>query len=157
MKTTNLILILIVVVSLMSCKNQMHVVTLYVDTANIIKNSIDEYANFNQPKGISNEDFTIHVRKGDLVIWNALSISDEPVEVNITAIIDEPGPRDDDPDKKYVNFFDGKTLSPDKIKTRTVIGTLKNGKPGDIQKYKLHFTVKDKVDTFIIDPKMEMN
>ena len=83
----------------------MHVVTLYVDTANITKNSIDEYANFNQPKGISNEDFTIHVRKGDLVIWNALSISDEPVEVNITAIIDEPGPRDDDPDKKYVNFF----------------------------------------------------
>lgn len=155
MKTTNQLLILLAVIGLMSCKNQMHVITLYVYTDKIEQDNIDVYANFDQPEGIANKDFTTYVRRGDLVIWNAVSISKEPVEVNIIAIIDEPGPRDDDPDKKYVNLFDRDTLLPDKIKTRTVIGTLKNGKPGDIQKYKLHFTVKDK-GTFIIDPKMEM-
>ena len=139
----------------MAC-GQLHVVTLYVDTAQIEQNSIEEHANFDQPKGIANKDFTTYVRKGDLVIWNAVSISDEPVEVNITSIIDEPGA--DDQNIKYVNFFDRITLKPDPDKTKkgTVDRTIKKGKPGDVQKYSLYFTVKGKDGTFAIDPKMHM-
>ena len=154
MKTTNLILILMAIMSLMACKNQMHVVTLYVDTAEIEQSTIDQYANFGQPKGIANKDFTTYVRNGDMVIWNAVSISDPSDEVNITAIIDEPGA--DYLNKKYINFFDRTTLNADITRKGIVIGTIKNGKSGDVQKYGLKFTVKDKEGTFSIDPKMEM-
>lgn len=161
MKTTYRILILFVVLSFMACHNQMHVVTLYVDTANITIGSMDQYANFDQPKGISNEDFTIYVRRGDRVIWNAVALRDSmgvalSNEVKITAIIDEPDMNYRT--KKNTNFFDDKTLEPDPDNPiKGIIDrTIKNGKPGDVQKYSLEFTINGKAETFRIDPQMEM-
>lgn len=161
MKTTNQLLFLLAIVGLMSCKNQMHVVTLYVNTANIEQGTIPANANFGQPMGLANEDFTTYVRKGDLVIWNGVSISDPSEEVYITNITDEPGT--DVNNKGYVNFFDRNILTVDntnkiggKSKKGTIVGAIINGKRGDVQKYKLTFTVKDKDGSFTIDPKMHM-
>ncbi|MGB5430403.1 hypothetical protein [Eudoraea sp.] len=161
MKTASQILMLMAVISFMSC-GQLHVVTLYVDTSQVEKSNTDQYAHFGQPKGISNKDFTIYVRKGDRVIWNAVSTSNSADVVNITSIINKSGV--DKQNKPFVNFFKAKYSNPDytmsQSSTRDIKGivrrAIKKGKPGDIQKYSLTFTINDMKKEIEVDPKMQM-
>jgi hypothetical protein len=154
MKTTNQILIVLAVMSLMSC-GQLHVVTLYVDTTNIEQGNIATNANFGQPIGISNEDFTTHVRKGDLIIWQGQSISNPDHIVKITSIEHEEGKRIIE--RKPFKAIKGKDgLVNIKGSDELVRAKVKLG-PGREEayikeKYILKFTVSNKDDTFTIDP-----
>jgi hypothetical protein len=162
MKTTNLLLILVIVMSLMSC-GQLHVVTLYVDTKEIKKDNIDinndslnKYAHFNQPKGISNKHFTTHVRRGDRIIWDAVSSSNPSDEVKIIAINHISGEiilKRKSPTSQTQSF----TTKSGIVKT-LFAGTIKK-KPVErytyIEEiYEIKFTVTDKEGTFTIDPKI---
>jgi hypothetical protein len=158
MKTTNLILVLLAMGSLMACKNQIHVVTLYVDTTNITQATVDLHANFNQPQGISNEDFTTHVRKGDLIIWKGKSISNPDDIVKITAIDHDKGKEIIQPKPfKYIKIKGG--LVPIQGSDELVRGKVALG-PGRKEayineKYILEFTVSNKEGTFTIDPEVQ--
>ena len=143
------------VLSLVSC-GQLHVVTLYVDTTNIEQGNIASNANFGQPTGISNEDFTTHVRKRDRIIWEGVSISNPSDVVNITAINHISGDR----------IFDSKTgtILPISLSTRgftkLLIDTKIKIRPRQQktylkEKYGLEFTVSNKEGTFTIDPVMK--
>jgi hypothetical protein len=153
MKTTHQLLILMVVISLMSCRGQLHVVTLYVDTAQIDQTSIDQHASFGQPAGIANKDFTTHVRKRDRIIWDAVSISNPSDEVKITAINHISGERIFE--RKM--FYTGSDV--DKIvagANKIVAGKIKK-RPNNkmayiIEKYGLEFSVSNKDGIFKIDP-----
>jgi len=90
MKTTNQLLFLLAIVGLMSCKNQLHVVTLYVNTEDIQKGKEEESANFDQPVGIENKNFITNVRKGERIIWQGQSISNAKDIVKITSIEIKP-------------------------------------------------------------------
>ena len=150
MKTTYQILILMAIMSLMACGSQLHVVTLYVDTAQIDQNTIDANAHFGQRAGIANSDFTTHVRKRDRVIWLGVSTSNPSDSVNITSIVHVSGEK----------LFERKPLKRMVLKSgfgnnRIVVGTIKIG-PGKQkqyiqEKYSLNFSVTNK-GTFQIDP-----
>jgi hypothetical protein len=155
MKTTNLILILIAVMSLMAC-GQLHVVTLYVDTTNITYDSIDKYANFDQPKGIANKDFTTHVRKGDRIIWEAVSISDPPEEVQIDSIYHISGERifESKLSKVYPKSFRTKPVFVKELFAGAIQMKPKPSRQGAyiLEKYGIEFTVAKKEGPFTIDP-----
>ncbi|MGB5499785.1 MAG: hypothetical protein WBM77_12725 [Maribacter sp.] len=160
MKTTNRILILMAVISFMACKNQMHVVTLYVNTDNIKQGSIDANANFNQPVGIANKDFITNVRKGDMVIWQGMSVSDPEHKVSITSIEPVEGER-----LFKLKSFNGQKVNNNLVGKKgyneQVAVTIKL-KPGNDEayvkeKYNLKFTVSNKAGTFIIDPYIKAN
>ena len=126
-----------------------HVVTLFVNTTDIVKPNINDFANFGQAAGISNENFTINVRLGDIVIWKGVSTSAPETDiVNITAINHEGG----------VNVFGQNVLRGNSETPELVVGTVINGRPGDEEKYKLSFKVfvngSRKNGTFHIDPKI---
>ncbi len=147
MKTTSrLLFFLLAVVSLVSCKNQLHVVTLYVDTDQIQLSNTDQHANFGQPLGISNTDFTTHVRKGDRVIWQGVSISNPADQVKITSINYVSGER----------LFQRISLSGKRGGDEMVTGAIKM-RPGKFEaylkeKYSINFTLSNKAGTFNIDP-----
>ena len=154
MKTSKKISILLLTLCLsfslstMAQQPETHIITLYVNTADIEKPNIDQYANFGQEAGISNRDFTIHVRKGDIVIWKGISTSSEADMVNISAINHEGG----------VNVFGQNVLRGNGETPELVVGTVINGNPGDEDKYKISFKVyingTKKHGTFHIDPKI---
>ena len=163
MKTTNRLLILTAILCLVACKtkfpftifsNQVHVVTLYVNTNNIDQTNIEQNANFGQAPGISNEEYTTYVKRGDIVIWRGVSINDPLDIVNITII------EHDTKDGRSKNFFDKNMIRGNGDDHETVVGTLKKGNRGEFQKYILKFTVIDngepRNDIYIIDPKMHM-
>ena len=155
MKTTNLILILTAVLSLMSC-GQLHVVTLYVDTTQINQSSIAQHASFGQPTGITNEDFTTHVRSGDKIIWEGVSISNPSDKVEITSINHISGDR-----IFVIKRRSSASTTPLLTTTPGVAGSLFKGairkkprKPRTflLEKYGIEFMVTGKEDTFVIDP-----
>ncbi|MGB5388004.1 MAG: hypothetical protein WBN20_14575 [Eudoraea sp.] len=162
MKTASQILMLMAIISFMSC-GQLHVVTLYVDTKEIKKDNIDinndslnKYAHFNQPKGISNKHFTTHVRRGDRIIWDAVSSSNPSDEVKIIAINHISG--------EIILKRKSPTSQPQSFTTKS--GIVKTLFAGTIKKrpverytyiqeiYEIKFTVTDKEGTFTIDPKI---
>ncbi len=175
MKTTHPLLILMAVMSLMACKdksepalnsselpiniysNNVHVVTLYVNTAEINNGNIDEYANFGQAKSISNKDFKTHVRKGDIVIWKGVSVSDPLDIVNITSINHEGGPK----------LFNKNLLRGNGGDNEVVVGVvtkgpeMEDGISLDEEKYVLHFKVmrngKPPVQPYKIDPYIKVS
>jgi hypothetical protein len=168
MKKTYPILVFIALISLMACKdksahefegselpitiysNNIHVVTLFVNTAEINNGNIDEYANFGQPKSISNEDYTTHVRKGDIVIWKGVSVSDTLDIVNISTINHHGGPK----------LFGKNLLQGNGGDNEVVVGVVTEGPENDMtldkEKYVLHFKVKrngmPQVQPYKIDP-----
>lgn len=148
MKTTNRILILMAVMSFMACKNQMHVVTLYVKTAEIEQNSIEANANFDQPLGIANRDFITNVRRGDLIIWQGQSTSNPEHSVNITSIEHVSGDK----------IIGQKSVKTKMMNNKQVFRKI-DARPGREkvyleEKYNLKFTVSNKEGIFIIDPKI---
>ncbi|MBT8182941.1 MAG: hypothetical protein KJO53_15280 [Eudoraea sp.] len=170
MKTTYRILILLVVLSFTACKeksvpeltgpelpvtiysNQIHVITLYVNTTDILKPNIGDYANFRQPSNISNEDYTTYVRKGDIVIWKGVSTTDSSDVVNITSINHHRGAK----------FFGKNMLKGNDGDPEVVVGVVAkdsemvDGTLAREEKYTLKFTVMNngtkRNGTFQIDP-----
>ncbi len=155
MKTTNLIIILMAVISFIACNNQLHVVTLYVDTDQINSTSIDDHASFGQPAGLANKDYITHVRKGDLIIWQGQSISNPDHIVKITSIEHEEGKRIIERKPfRAIRGVDGlvsKKGSDELVRGKVVLGPGK-GEAYIKEKYILKFTMSNNVDTLIIDP-----
>ncbi|MCZ6898934.1 MAG: hypothetical protein O7F74_01720, partial [Bacteroidetes bacterium] len=89
MKKTTQILIAIALFSLSSASygQETHTITLNVNTAEIANPNIGQFCNFGQPSTITNENFTIEVNVGDIVVWKGVSSSSPGTdEVKITAI-----------------------------------------------------------------------
>lgn len=160
MKTTNQILILLAVMSLMACKNQLHVVTLYVNTEDITEGNENEHAHFDQPVGIKNKNFITNVRKGERIIWQGQSISDTTHIVKITSIKIKPEEGEEIFELKPFKARKVKgdpvsiTGSDELIRAKVTLG------PGRdeayiIQKYNLEFTLSNKSGTFTIDPEVK--
>jgi len=156
MKTASQILMLMAVISFMSC-GQLHVVTLYVNTNDIEIGNEELYANFDQPDGIMNKNFITTVRKGDQIIWKGQSISDPDHVVKITSIEHKDGKEifELKPFKKikgkdgYVN----KDFSDELVKGKVTLGPSKK-EAYIIEHYTLKFTVSNKSGTFTIDPEI---
>jgi len=132
--------------------NQVHVITLYVNTAKIHKDSTDKYSNFQQSKGILNKDYTTIVKKGDIVIWKGVSSNDPLDVVNITQINYHGG----------VNLFGRNVLKGNDDDPAAVVGIIKRGPSEEgedkyiEEKYVLKFTVMNngvrRPGLFKIDP-----
>ena len=183
MKTTNRILILMAVLSLMACKDEnlaqktdlksqvqidsVHVISLYVNTTDIkktdsiekdgimVRPGLRKYANFDQASDISNEDYTINVRKGDVVIWRVVSITDSLDVVNINSINFQGG----------ASLFGKNVLKGNGDVPEVVVGIVTKGPEKDngtllnSKKYLLKFTVFNngiKRDNYKIDPKLQV-
>jgi hypothetical protein len=134
--------------------SNVHVITLYVNTAEINNTNIDETANFGQVDSISNEDFTTHVRKGDIVVWKGVSVSDPLDIVSISSINHQGGPK----------LFNKNLLRGNGGDNEVVVGVVAKG-PEMVdgillneEKYVLHFKVqrngKPQVQPYKIDPKI---
>lgn len=179
MKKSQPLLIIIALMSLMACQiktapelksselpitiysNNIHVITLYVNTAEINNGNIDKYANFGQSDTISNMDYTTHVRKGDIVIWKGVSVNDPLDIVNISSINHHGGPKLFN--KNVLNGNGGDDQGANEV----VIGVVtkgpetNDGTSRDKEKYVLHFKVKRNgkppVQSHKIDPYIKVS
>ncbi|MFD1314763.1 hypothetical protein [Namhaeicola litoreus] len=149
MKSTNRLLSLTLILLLFvtfSYSQETHVVTLYVNTAELTKNSISEHANFGQTDGVTNEDFTTFVYVNDNVEWIGVSTSSEEDEVNITKIKYKKG-------KKLLQRDENDGV-------KKVMAKVDKGDSGDEEKYILYFNIVSQTNpqnrTFIIDPKIQI-
>lgn len=128
------------------------VITLEVNTAEITKNNKDVTCTFmKKPDNVTNEDFTIEAKVGDIIVWKGVSSSNpEGDRVDITAINHEGGK----------NVFGKNKLNGNGQQPETVIGTVVQGAPGDVDKYKISFKVFNagtkRNGTFHIDPKIQI-
>ncbi|MGI9546979.1 MAG: hypothetical protein ACR2MM_07075 [Flavobacteriaceae bacterium] len=151
MKTTNLILILMAVLGLMSC-HQLHYVTLYVDTTNFNPNDIETHASFGQRANIPNEHFVTNVRRGDKVIWNGISTTDTTHTVSISEIEHESG----DHILSKGGVIPGASISPIPLvfgKTK-IVAKPARGMSYLQEKYSIKFELSNTPGTFTIDPKI---
>lgn len=129
------------------------VVTLYVDTARIVKPNVNPFCNFGQDPSISNEEFTIAANIGDTITWQGVSANAPSTDiVNIVSINHEGGKNVFD---KNIIKGDGKT--PEKVTATALYKT--DG--GEKYKYKISFTVyngsNQRNGMFHIDPKIEIH
>lgn len=152
----NLLLLILVSITLLSFINsstvkETHVVTLYVDTRQIEKTNVDSVCNFGQPGNISNRDFTIDVRLGDVVVWKGVSSNSPDTDIVLISAINHEG---------GVNVFDQNVLKDTSQNPGIVEGTIKKGESGQEQKYKISFNVlndgEKRNGTFHIDPKIRL-
>lgn len=142
------ILMTMLLLSLVSHGQDVHTITLQVDTELIENSNTNEVSNFGQDPGISNEDFTIEVAPGDTVKWVGVSSSAAGTdEVEITGINHEGGAR---------------IFGKNKLNGRggLVVGVVTHGREGDEEKYKVSFKVSNdgvkRNGTFHIDPKLRV-
>lgn len=153
MKTTNRLLILPVFLLLFLSENslaqELHTITLYVNTSALVQDrDVNQYANFGQEAGISNEDYTVLVNLNDDIEWVGVSSSDPDTDqVYITKI-------------KYENKE--KLLNCDDIDGEIVVkAKVTKGKGGDEEKYTLHFKIVSPANpqngSFNIDPILRIN
>jgi len=152
MKPTNQFSMLIVIVLLsigsISFAQDEHVIILEVNTAEIKKPDASLYCRFEgQNPEIAVEDYTIHVKNGDIIRWQGVSTSSEGDVVSITSI----------------NYHGGKNLLGVNVlkgDEGVVIGTVQNGAVGDEEKYTVSFKVTNngvkRNGTFLIDPKIKV-
>ncbi len=128
-----------------------HVITLQVNTNQIEVGNVNQVSTFGQASDISNEDFTIVVKPGDIIMWKGVS-SDAPDtdKVMIHSINHEGGAR----------IFSKNTLKDNRQNPGVVLGVVSEGKDGDEHKYKLSFKVLNngtkRGGTFHIDPKIQV-
>jgi hypothetical protein len=142
------ILMTMLLLSLVSYGQNVHTITLQVDTDQIVKSNINAVCNFGQAQSISNEDFTLIVAQGDTVKWEGVSSSASDMdEVEITGINHEGGAR----------IFGKNKLNGD---GGMVAGVVTHGREGDEEKYKVSFKVYNngvkRNGTFHIDPKLRV-
>ncbi len=152
MKTTKRLLILplflLLFLSENSLSQELHTITLYVNTSALTHNrDVNQYANFGQEAGISNEDYTVLVNLNDDIEWVGVSSSAPDTDlVYITKIKH---------DKK------DKLLNSDDIDGEKVVkGKVNKGKPGEEEKYSIHFKIVSQTNpqnkTFKIDPVLKI-
>jgi len=125
-----------------------HEVVLNVDTAKITLANMEETCNFGQAPNVSNEDYTIKVAVGDIIIWSGVSSSDPSVDkVEITKILYSSG----------TNVLDERSI---RDSNGVVTAEVKVGEVGDYEKYDIEFKVyrNGRVvrETFPIDPKLRI-
>jgi len=129
-----------------------HTVTLYVNTAEVNSKNTDKQCNFGQAENISNVDYTIKVKRGDIIVWKGVSTNAPETDlVSIKAINHEGG----------VNVFGQNVLKGNGQEPEIVTGTVVQGAPGDEEKYKLSFRVFNdgsrRGGTLHIDPKIQVH
>jgi len=124
-------------------------IDLMVNTQEINQGNINKMSHFGQPNDISNEEYTIDVKMGDMVIWKAKSETGNGDHVYIKAIIYEDG----------TSLFKNKRLT-DNNTPGAVVGIIVNGNPGDFEKYTIKFEVvkrgQKSGDIYRIDPKLKL-
>ena len=138
--------------STLSFCQETHTITLFVNTAEVTSQNTALQCNFGQAEGVTNEEFTIQVKKGDIIVWKGVSTNAPETDiVSITAINHEGG----------VNIFDKNVLRGNNQSPEVVIGTIVQGAPGDEEKYKISFKVFNngiqRNGTFHIDPKIQIH
>ena len=158
MKITKRILFLITIV-LISCSNkfygqEIHIITLNVDTEKIEKDDVNKYCDFGQEEDISNEDYTITVNLGDIIIWQGVSSNaDETDIVNINSINHHGGTN-----IFGVNVLNGNGEFPEQVVGKalykTTVGNKKDYKY--IIKFKVYNDGIKRNGTFQIDPKIRV-
>ena len=161
MKKTNQFSIMMAVIllsfSINSCNKQSDnnqnvdgnkTIILTVDTSNINQQNMDATCSFGQPKGVSNEDFTTHVKLGDNITWLGKSSS---------------SPDTDKVKIKKIRYVSGSEILNSNVIRNSwfsskVKGKVRNGKPEDIEKYSIEFKVirNGNNERFIIDPKLQI-
>jgi len=154
MKTSKKSLILIAIFALLFSVNSFsqsitHHITLNVNTAKIDSHNASDVSNFGQEDGSSNEDFTITVGVGDIIIWEGISSTfPDDDTVNITSINY----------KGQKNIFGENHLKGDRQEPTKVRGTVVTGDVGDVVKYTISFKVLNngvkRGGTYHIDPKI---
>lgn len=123
-------------------------IKLYVNTQSIDEKSIDEKCNFNQPIGVSNEDYTVNLGVGDTVIWEGVSLDSTDDLVTITDVQFTGGS----------DIFGGKGIKGNG--EGQFVGVVENDTFGDGETYSLFFEVfnGDKSrGIYSIDPKLQVN
>ncbi len=126
---------------------QDHIITLSVNTGEIVKPDVNDYCTFGQTDETSNEDFTIMVNNGDTIQWIGVSETSEDDFVEISSI----------------NYHGGKNiLGPNVINgiDGVVNATVTNAQQGDEEKYIVKFKVYNNGEkrngSFQIDPKLKV-
>jgi hypothetical protein len=132
-----------------------HIITLYVNTDEILKPNVNPYCDFGQTDGSSNENYTITANIGYTIIWRGKSTSSSEDRVNITSINHRGGK----------NVFDRNVINGNGADPEEVMGTIlyttidKKGKK-DLYKYTIKFTVYNngvkRNGMFQIDPKLRV-
>lgn len=122
-----------------------HVVTLKVDTDKISSGTVDRYANFGQPSGVSNKNYTVFAYRGDNIEWGAIDSSGKRRKVYVEEIKYESG----------TNLFDKKNFKRERRK-RKIKNKIKKGNKDQSEKYIIVFSFKKggKTYTYQIDPKI---
>jgi len=127
-----------------------HNIILFVDTANITKETIEKYCTFHQNDMKSNpSDYTTSIDAGETITWLGLSVSNANDVVNITKIEYKGG----------ADLFGRPKLNGDRGYPETVIGTIKNAPEGE-ETYTITFTVYNgnnggkRSGKFTLDPKL---
>lgn len=120
-------------------------VTLKVNTASITSSTTDKYSNFGQAAGVSNKNYTIHAKKGDIIRWVGVSTSSSKDVVEIVSINHEGGAR----------VFGKNVLQGS---NGVVTGVVTSQRNGDTEKYQVAFRVKNngvaRGGLYLIDPKI---
>lgn len=152
MKVKATIFVLFFCMSLFSVKmnaqaNKM--IVLEVDTDNINENNIEEMATFGQPSEISNENFTLDVALGDVIIWQGKTMPGAGGLVRIKLFRHEDG----------VKILGANRIS-EQNDTGVVVGKVQAGQVGDEEKYTLKFEVRKRGTQdwteYSIDPKLKL-
>ncbi len=156
MKTQGWIIALLTLTGVLFCEasfaQQIHTITLFVNTAEVTAQNTSQTCTFGQAGGVTNEDFTIQARNGDIIIWKGVSSNAPETDiVNITAINYQGG----------ANIFDKNVLRGNGQEPEVVIGMIVQGTPGDEEKYTVSFKVLNngskRNGAFHIDPKIKIN
>lgn len=133
------------------CQSLTHTIVFNVNTGTIANPDLSGACNFGQAAGVSNEDYTIEVNVGDIIVWKGVSTNAPGTdEVRITTITYETG----------ANLMGESTLRDSNQTPGIVIGRVNAGNPGDVQKYSITFKVFNsgvrRNGTFTIDPKIQI-
>lgn len=125
-----------------------HTIILTCDTSNITKENVNEVCSFGQGRSISNKDYTLDVRLGDVIVWRGLASNSDLSSTIKLEQVDYQGGR---------NVFVRNALSDDE---GIITGEVVQGEVGDEEKYDLKFRVyidgRRLSDKFVIDPRIRI-
>jgi hypothetical protein len=144
----SIIVALIIVSSTIVSAQTTHTVILTCDTSDITKENVNEVCNFGQDRGVSNEDYTISVNLGDVILWRGIAINERlSSSLKIKEVTYQAGK----------NVFGEDTL---KDRGGLVSGEIIQGRAGDEEKYNIQFIVyvggHQVNGPFVIDPKIKI-
>ncbi len=126
-------------------------ITLNVDTREISEENLERTCRFEgQEPEMSTRDFMTLVGVRDIVVWDAVSISDpENDKVEVTLIERNDG----------ADLFGKERLRDDAQNRGVVVGSVLQGRPGEVQKYTMKIKVYNGAEvrgTYEIDPKLKV-